>query len=398
MIVGGWAGRSERRLFEWHPALSLPVFLIFLLTVSCANHAHAQSAPMGFSQSRDKLLQRVSVQFVRQPFREAFRRVSEGYGIPILIDRRVDPDQLVDLTVKDLPLAELLRQLAAAGQADIVWVGSLGYIGSSDKAWQMLGICDISGQIVRRLPPGSRKVWEAQRAFSWPDFSTPRELLMQLAQDAAISFDNLDTVPHDLWAGAKLPPLPLYCRIALVTGQFDLAPVITPEQRPVELRPVEPPLRWERVYPAMGPQGGGILSAIKKVASDAKIRESRDQIFVFGTTEDHRAVERLFWEKTISVAPRPPKSLPPAWENRRFTVRQGSGRLASVLAQLANGLGLQLKLDPQELAKAGVQPDRQLSFSVENATLDELLRAVLEPVGCTYRLQGDILEIIPQER
>ena len=50
-----------------------------------------------------------------------------------------------------------------------------------------------------------------------------------------------------------------------------------------------------------------------------------------------------------------------------------------------------------EPSAASLHVEWPITFRVENATVDELFEAVLAPAGCTFRLQGDVLEIRPAE-
>ena len=68
-----------------------------------------------------------------------------------------------------------------------------------------------------------------------------------------------------------------------------------------------------------------------------------------------------------------------------------------MLEQLAASVGLQLKIDREALGEAGISLQQPVSFSAQEATLEELFEAVLAPAGCTFRRQGNVLEIRPAE-
>ena len=74
---------------------------------------------------------------------------------------------------------------------------------------------------------------------------------------------------------------------------------------------------------------------------------------------------------------------------------RGKGQLGRVLDQLAARLELELRIDREALQQAGISLDAPVSFSVKNATIDELLEAVLAPAGCTFRREGKVVEIRP---
>src|SRR4051794_23494044 len=48
------------------------------------------------------------------PLREALDHLSSGYSVAIFLDRRIDPDQLVDYKARDTALETVVQQTAAA--------------------------------------------------------------------------------------------------------------------------------------------------------------------------------------------------------------------------------------------------------------------------------------------
>ena len=60
-------------------------------------------------------------------------------------------------------------------------------------------------------------------------------------------------------------------------------------------------------------------------------------------------------------------------------------------------LSIKLAVDEAALDKAKLSLDRRVSFTVERATLEELLAAALKPAGLTFRKNGDVYHIVPAE-
>ena len=54
-----------------------------------------------------------------------------------------------------------------------------------------------------------------------------------------------------------------------------------------------------------------------------------------------------------------------------------------------------MRIDQEAFQQADISLKQPITFSVENATLEELFEAVLAPAGCTFRLNGDVIEIRP---
>jgi hypothetical protein len=66
-----------------------------------------------------------------------------------------------------------------------------------------------------------------------------------------------------------------------------------------------------------------------------------------------------------------------------------------MLAELAEKLDLDVRVDKNALERAGISLTQEVSFRVRDATLDDVLEAVLSPAGCTFRRQGKIVEVLP---
>jgi hypothetical protein len=69
--------------------------------------------------------------------------------------------------------------------------------------------------------------------------------------------------------------------------------------------------------------------------------------------------------------------------------------LGPLLQWLAKRLEVELRIDQAGLERAGISLEQQVSFSVTEATLDELFAAVLTPAGCTFRREGSVIYVGP---
>jgi hypothetical protein len=80
---------------------------------------------------------------------------------------------------------------------------------------------------------------------------------------------------------------------------------------------------------------------------------------------------------------------------QRLSVR--AKPLGPVLRQLAERLGLQLKIDEQAIQRAGISLDQQVSVLVENATVDQLLHELLKSTGLKFQRRQNVVEILPAD-
>lgn len=324
------------------------------------------------------------------PLRHVVQSISRAGRLAILIDRRVDPDQRLDLTLHDASYEDILRQIGEDRGFAVTVLGPVVYLGPPRVSTRLRTISLLLHQEARKLPALAQRRFLQAAPMRWPDLATPRELLSGLAAAEGIRLSGLEQVPHDLWAGADLPPLSLVDRLLLVAVQFDLTLTFAADGRDVALVPIPDDVAIVREYPG-GRQAQQLAAKWAALAPGCDIRVEGERILVRGLVEDH---ERITGTGRGPVRPAPRKTRPDRGA-KRFTVNNARGPMDRVLEQLAAKLQLEVRIDRRALAEAGISPSAEVSFSVREATLDELLRAAVEPAGCTFRRTGSVVEVFP---
>jgi hypothetical protein len=331
--------------------------------------------------------------------REALKKFCRAQQVAVLVDRRVDPDREIDAAAQALPVADILQQVAEGLNLGVSFFGPLVYFGPPEFTARLRTLAEIRREDVRRLPSAAITELAQLRPFSWDDFATPRNVLERLAEEGGIEIAGLEQIPHDLWAAADLPPLPLVDRITLVAGQFDLTFAFSGDGRRLTLVPLPEEVAIVRNYPA-GRNPQELLREWRSLAADCQFQLVGDKIHVKGLVEE---IERIEGKPSSGRAPSAGSSPPspaaarPAEAETRFTGRVANKPLGEVLQYLGSQLGLEIRIDRQALARAGVSLDRLVSFSVKEADVNELFEAVLAPVGCTFHRRAGSVEILPAE-
>jgi len=294
-----------------------------------------------------QLREPIGITLSGSPLRDALYGLGRRQGVAVLLDRRIDPGRRVELRLDDVPLDDVFRQIAARHGLGYSPVDSVAYFGPPEVAVRLPALCAKRRDEARRLATAA--VWLKSKPLRWGDFAVPRELLSGLAEENGLRLSGLEQVPHDLWAAADLPPLALVDRMTLVAVQFDLT---------LEFLPA----------------GDG--ASLVRIPADMPLPRS-------GSGE-----------------PRPPSSTPvgkaqKGQPQQRYTVSRAKGPLEVLLKQLADRLGLELRIDRDAMARAGIALQQPVEFSVREATMDELLETLLQPAGCTFRRRGNVLEVMP---
>jgi hypothetical protein len=291
------------------------------------------------------------------PLRQAFKSLSLARKVAILVDRRVDPGQKLDVSLKGVPLESALQTIAEGRGLGVATLGAVVYVGPLPAAEHLRQIAALLDKDTRHLPTAVRGKYRQTKSLAWDDLATPRELLERLADKSGLKITGLELVPHDLWAAADLPPLALTDRLALIAVQFDLAFKVADRGERIELAPLSAELR--RLPPAE--QGAARLHSAPKPTATAK-------------TEAPASLKLTRIRLVVQDKP-----------------------LEPVLKQLADRLGLELKIDPQAIRAAGISLDQLVSLHAENATIDELLGQLLKSTGLTFHRRDRVVEIVPAE-
>ncbi|MGA2620592.1 MAG: STN domain-containing protein [Thermoguttaceae bacterium] len=285
------------------------------------------------------------------PLQAALAKLSRAERVAVLLDRRVDPDQNVAIKLVAVPLVTALGEIAHSRQLGVAMLGPVAYFGPPEAAARLPPLSALREEEVRRLRPATARRLLLRKPLVWRDYAAPRDVLGQLAEQGGVELLDREQVPHDLWAAADLPALPWVDRVTLIVNQFDLTFQVAADGRSVRLVPV--------------PQG---------VASSADVAGPRPA------------------PRAEPAGNRPP--LAARLLVTRLSVREKP--LAAVLEQLAVKLNFELRLDRPALRAAGISLDQRVSLEVENATVDDVLRALLRTTPLTYRRHGNLVEVVPR--
>ena len=113
-------------------------------------------------------------------------------------------------------------------------------------------------------------------------------------------------------------------------------------------------------------------------------------LVVRGTQEEHELVDS-------ALAGRTAKASSVKEGHKVFTLNVPVEKPASkLLTELATKLNWELKIDHDAINAAGLSADALVTVNVKDATEDELLRAILDPVKLQFRRRGNVIEIGPK--
>ena len=283
-----------------------------------------------------------SVHWEQLPLGLARARLKAMAGTTVFLDRRVDPNQPIDLSLSNATADEIVARVANACSLGVARLESLLYLGPPQAAERLRGLAAMRRKDVASLADDERRSLSERRRIAWPRLSEPRGLLGRLVEDHGWRLEHGERIPHDVWAAGELPQLTLADQLTILLAGFDSTYRIVPERHTLEIVPVD----WDQIKPAP-------------------------------TATAHR---------------RPNRSAPAG--KQVFTLRVEEQPVGKVLEQLGQRLGWQLDVDEAAIRAAGRSLDQRVSLEVENVEADELLNALLTPAGLRAERNGKIVRVL----
>ena len=279
------------------------------------------------------------------PLRDWAARVAPLAGVPVIVDRRIDPDTPVTLDCDGEPVREALARAAAAADAEVALLrGSVRIVPRGQGE-----LCERAeaarGRDVARLPAAARTTVQQRRAWAWPEAARPRDLVAAAAEEAGLPLEGAAGLPHDHFPAADLPALSLAERLDLVLAHFD---------RRVEWRT----------------EAGALRAAV--VPLDKDLPPPRSQ--------------------------RPPRPAPattrePRGQPKNLYSLRVEAPLAEALTAVAGRLGLELDLDDASLRARGIAPGEIVRLDVRDLSRDALLDRLVAPLALAWRIEANRLRV-----
>ncbi|MEX2186875.1 MAG: STN domain-containing protein [Pirellulales bacterium] len=380
---------------SWY-SLVLVAFLAVLAPNVSAADPVAWRTGRDLQQLLEKNIGGAGLAWSGQSIREALANLSHApsYRVAMLLDRRIDPETRLDLALGDVPLAEALARIAAAGGADVCQVGNVVYFGPSSITRRLRTVSELRKQDVRELPPADARRFAAYKPLAWDDLAEPRELLKAIAAEADTTIENLDAVPHDLWAAADLPRISLCDRLTLIAGQYDLTFAIGLGGTTLRLVPIPEKVAIVRSY-TVGQGAAEVAEKLTAAFDGCKISVAGTRIEVEGRAEDHLEIVQALAGKPIRKPAAAPTGEVDLDHVRIDKFNAQNQPLGGLIKEVARRLQMEAEFDGPALVAAKVSLDQVVSVELQSGTVRDLLDKVTKPYGLEYEIRDKKLVVRP---
>ena len=353
--------RTGSGLSQSRPAARLPAFVMAVATlgVTPCLAAPREMAGAGLDAA-------VQASWTQVPLGDWAERASRIAGLPVIIDRRLDPAFPITLECRGEPLHDVLDRVAAMVGGQVEVLASSVRIGPSSVAGLASAAEQARNAELASLPPALRRTAHRRAAWTWPTAARPRDLLATTAREAGLELDGLDAIPHDHLPAATLPMLSLAERLDLVLAHYDRR------------------IAWTTGGAEVVPLDAGMTArgnAPRPLATSQS--EPKPEPKAQATSQPQRK-------------PTPRRGANPTTTRETFSLRLAAP-LDQALAAVAARLSLDLTIDAPSLAARGIAPGEIARVDVREVSRAELLDAIVAPFGLAWSIDAGTLRVFASE-
>jgi type II secretory pathway component GspD/PulD (secretin) len=331
--------------------ICLPCALLPAEQVATRNKPAEAAANSRMRQPHAWTLRMHSIHWQRVPISDAIQRLKPLFEETIFVDRRVDPSTRVTLDIEANSAEEVVAAIAQSNNLEVARLKKMVYLGPKTAADQLRAISTVKTAEAARSPAAVRVAWARKEGLTWPRLSEPRTLISDVVNKRGWHVANPEVIPHDLWAAGELPEMPLAEQLSVLLIGFDLTFKFDVTSRTIE------------------------IVVLDRTALSAPTQSNGEQ-----TTRTRHT-------------PRPK-----ADAKHVYTLRVNEQPVRAILRHLSQQLHWPIEIDEQAIGAAGKSVDTRVSFSVENADQDALLKAILTPAGLSYVVEDERVRITAAEK
>jgi hypothetical protein len=315
------------------------------------------------------------------PVRQAVTTLAQSQGIAIVLDRRIDPDSAIELSVHDVTMYDVIEQLAAQCEAAPSYLDGVVYLLPRAARCDLASVAKDRRTEAQSLPRPIAQRFLAERAWGWIALAEPRNLLEELAREAKVTIDGAAEIPHDLWPVVDLPALAWTDRMTLVLAGFGQTFEFLEGGKRIRLVPIPVATMTSTTYPADLPPAR--LDVIRTLFPQAEIAAESQQITLRGTPEEHERLRQLLQKQSSGRSSNRPAG------KTVLTLKVNSQPVDAILQTLERQLDLSFQFEDGLAERLRTR----VTFDLHEATLPQLLQATLTPAGLSFRQQGDVIVI-----
>jgi len=367
-----------------YPYLIQPAIFVVLIIGSWTSGRGSQVWGQTWSpQTQETLKKPIAIFWNEVPLRSALNNLSATQGIPMFLDRRVDPGQPISIETQDTSVGEVIYQLAEESGCGVAWLGDLAYLGPPTQVSNLQILRSQLMDICRKLPRGLNRQWLKGSAFEIPDLGQPGHLLERVLESLGAA--EMETaVPHDLWSGGQYGSVRPIDQVILLTFGFDLWPKFNSSGE-LTIGPAPSPQEGKTKIRINKSEREQIGAMVRKEYPAVKLSPAGRDLVMEGPPEDlhelRSAVLRTRWQTK--------PEMPLASSGEKVVSGRIKGSIGQALNTAAKGLSLELSFEPHLRPKLL----QQIDINVRGVTYRELADRVVKGTGLAVLVRSGELVV-----
>lgn len=340
--------------------------------------------------------------WTNQEIGEIVSGIQNSQGLSLLLDRRLNPNQPVTLTLANQPIRSGLQQLAAEGGGHVAIIGSTVFLGPENACRELSLTKEMRAEELRRSESVSsrRKLSLLRRnSIDWDDLSTPREILDQVSRKWNLSIKSLELVPHDMWRGGTLPSMTVVEALSVILVQFNLTFRWSGDGTTVELQAFADLATFPREYRIAPNDRERMLIEWRELLPEADISPTEQGIRLVTDLRGHALISSRQMERASAASTHrndttaSPKDL----SRIEFTLTVADISARDVMARLEQS-GIRFEYDSGQLRDAGITFEKNVAIVARKDSADAFFRKLFEPLGLQHTIRGSVVRLRPVQR
>lgn len=323
--------------------------------------------------------------------RLAAKSLSIERRIPLVFDRRLDPNRKFSVEANDPSLRETFKRLAAVTDGGTSITSQTVYLGPLAAAGRLRTLIALRhGDVQReaaRLSATRRKALTGPRTVSWQDLETPQEIVQRIAGERDLRVLHSERLPHDLLAGTDLPAVSLAEALTLILIQYDLTFQLNSAGTTVELVPIPEKVAMEKKWALPRTKVEAISRAVHEELPQVVTTSSAEELVAQGTQEQLEALEQMIRMMTAGTAAKKKTNTPTPLSKRRLTFQAKDAPVSAILEKIGT-TGIEFVYDRAELKRQGIDIDQLVAIDVKDVPPEELLHKLLSPLKIAFKVDG----------
>lgn len=339
--------------------------------------------------------QRLSVIWQAQQLRTGMRELSRSRRVAILIDRRLDPSTELDMELRSVTLRSVLDRIADELSLGVSQLNNALVLGPRPAMRRLRTDMELRAEELLDVSADTARIRQLQRrqSIAWPDLTSPEELIQEIGRQYDLQIESLEAVPHDLWAGGTLPSSSCAESLQFVLSQFDLTFEWTRDADGVRVVPQGDVSMLQRDFSLRRGLSRQDFEQFRSDHPGLDLKVAGRRVVVRGTFEEIEQVRGF-----LQPGRRTPESSTRQPTRVTFTFEVRNTALDEFMQRLEQQAGYRFEYDSGQLARAGVRLSQAVSLKMNEASPDELFRAMFEPLGLRHELDGRVVRLRLKDR